>query len=154
MASWAIRYAASLENAYVVLSGMSNVAQMEDNISFMKEFVPLSAEERDLIARATTIISRAADIPCTGCRYCVSGEPGCPQQIPIPEYFALYNSVKQFGFLWHNHEYYQNLARDYGAPTDCITCGQCESHCPQHIEIPKRLKEVAETLGDPSNITA
>jgi predicted aldo/keto reductase-like oxidoreductase len=152
-ASWAIRYAASLENVRVVLSGMSSFEQMADNVSYMKDFAPLTDAEQATVRDVAAIITKATAIPCTGCRYCVSNEPPCPKNIPIPEIFALYNNMRQFGHLWHHSNYYQNLCRDYGAASDCIECGQCEERCPQHIEIRKWLKEAGADLADMSKIT-
>jgi predicted aldo/keto reductase-like oxidoreductase len=151
-ASWAIRYAASLENVCVVLSGMSCYEQIADNVSYMKDFQPLTMYEKGLIAKAVEEVNKAAAIPCTGCRYCLEYEKGCPENIPIPEVFSLYNSMKQYGYIWHHFEYYQNLCRDRGNPVDCIDCGHCEQHCPQHIEIRKWLKESHKILSDLSGV--
>ena len=93
-ASWAIRYAASLPNVMMVLSGMSSPAQVDDNTSYMRDFVPLNDREHDILDRAAAIIKQAIAIPCTACHYCTDG---CPQQICIPEYFNLYNTLHQFG---------------------------------------------------------
>ena len=82
--SWAIRFAASLENVMVVLSGMSNVAQMADNVGYMERFVPLTPEEVALTYRVADIVNAQIAVPCTGCSYCTDG---CPMQIPIPRYF-------------------------------------------------------------------
>lgn len=141
-ASWAVRYAASLDNVFMVLSGMSNQEQMDDNLSYMAEFEPLNAEEHSIIEKATSIISGGIAIPCTACHYCTEG---CPQQIAIPEYFALYNTMHQFGQAqWINcTAYYAALIQTHGAASSCIECGQCEEHCPQHIHIIDELKKVA-----------
>jgi predicted aldo/keto reductase-like oxidoreductase len=142
-ASWAIRYAASLEGVFVVLSGMSNLEQVIDNVSYMRDFVPLNDEERKMLDRVSAIISSDTAIPCTSCRYCVDG---CPQHIPIPQYFALFNNQKQFGMIAEQTVetvYYMNLTQEYGKASDCCECGQCEEHCPQHIDIVERMKEVA-----------
>jgi predicted aldo/keto reductase-like oxidoreductase len=140
LASWALRYAASLENVMVVLSGMSDYAQMADNTAFMSDFKPLTSNERDIITQATAIIKSRPTIPCTGCRYCVEG---CPQHVPIPEYFDLYNNQKLFKLMPSHLMYYKKLAQQHANASACVACRQCEEHCPQHINIVDSLKEVA-----------
>ncbi len=144
VSSWAIRFAAGLENVMVVLSGMSTLQQMEDNIGYMKDLKPLNDEEKALIQKAVTAINANIVIPCTGCAYCVSG---CPQNIAIPRYFSLYNAdkqeVKEKGWTPQG-EYYKRLTLSFGKASDCIACGQCEGICPQHLPIIQWLKEVAE----------
>lgn len=142
--SWAIRFAASLDNVMVVLSGMSNVAQMEDNISYMKDFKPLTPDEMAMMEKVADIINARIAIPCTGCAYCTEG---CPQQIPIPRYFSLYNEDMREDLAekgWTvNFTNYGNLAARFGKASDCVACGQCEGVCPQHLPIIERLKDVA-----------
>ena len=143
-ASWAIRYAASLDNVMMVLSGMSNVAQMEDNLGYMKDFKPLTPDEMAMMEKVADIINAKIAIPCTGCSYCTEG---CPQQIPIPRYFSLYNEdmredLKEKGWTV-NFTYYDNLSGKFGKASDCVACGQCEGVCPQHLPIIERLKDVA-----------
>ncbi len=144
-ASWAIRYAASLEGVMMVLSGMSSIEQLEDNTSYMEHFEPLNAAERKAVDEAVGIINRSIAVPCTACRYCVEG---CPQQIAIPEYFALYNNRKQSlnkGFAVQS-VYYENLAQTHGRASACIACRKCERSCPQHLPIVELLRKVAETF--------
>ena len=142
-ASWAVRFAASLENVFLVLSGMSTLEQVVDNTSYMQNMAPLTQAERDIIRQEVEIISSSVAIACTACQYCVDG---CPQRIPIPKYFSLYNDQKQFGFTGGHALYYANLAQDFGRASDCIGCKQCEEHCPQHLDIVQQLKSVAKVF--------
>jgi predicted aldo/keto reductase-like oxidoreductase len=143
-ASWAIRYCASLPNVMMVLSGMSNMEQMEDNLGYMADFKPLNDEEQAIIARATQVISDAIAVPCTACHYCTEG---CPQQIAIPEFFNLYNNLKQFPDQKGNCKlYYGLLTKSHGPASECVECGQCEAQCPQHIDIIDNLKLVAQAF--------
>lgn len=142
--SWAIRFAASLDNVMMVLSGMSNVAQMEDNLSYMEEFRPLSDEEKALCFEAAQLINSQIAVPCTGCSYCTEG---CPMKIAIPQYFSLYNEdmrehLEEKGWTV-NFTNYEALAQKFGRAKDCIACGQCEGVCPQHLPIIEHLKAVS-----------
>lgn len=141
-ASWAIRFAASLENVMVVLSGMSTLWQVEDNVSYMDDFKPLTEDEYKVIEKATENIKFA--IPCTACRYCTDG---CPMSINIPEIFALYNNLKRD--LRKRHEMvdkYRELVKTSGKADNCIGCEQCVNACPQHLDIPRLLAECSGEL--------
>ncbi len=142
-ASWAIRFAASLEGVEVVLSGMSNVAQMKDNLSFMGDFKPLNEEEQAIIRKAQEIMGRSAAIPCTACAYCTEN---CPMSIPIPEIFAAANRHFSAGQTANAKAAYAAATEGRGKASDCIECRQCEGACPQHLEITSLLKKCAETL--------
>ena len=141
-ASYAIRFAAGFDGIRVVLSGMSDMAQMKDNVSFMKDFKPLDEAEMGAVAKVTGIYKGLDVIPCTACHYCVE-ENHCPMSIKIPELFACLNTKKIFDD-WNQNMYYNALTTDgAGKASDCIGCGGCESVCPQHLEIRDLLTKVA-----------
>ncbi|WP_195994478.1 aldo/keto reductase [Faecalibacillus faecis] len=144
IASWGIRFAASLDNVIIVLSGMSNLEQMKDNLQYMYDFKPLTKEEKKVLNQVVDIIKDDIAIPCTGCRYCVDG---CPQHIAIPESFALYNDIERNGKHGGSLVRYMNLIKSNGKAQDCISCRKCEEHCPQHIPIVDNLKKVAELFS-------
>ena len=143
--SWALRYAASLDHVMVVLSGMSDVEQMKDNISSMNDFKPLTDEEKEICHKAAAIINSQTAIPCTGCSYCTSG---CPMKIAIPQYFSLYNAVQRETMEekgWtSSFASYDVLALKFGRARDCVGCGQCEGVCPQHLPVIENLKKVSK----------
>ncbi|MGI5931988.1 MAG: aldo/keto reductase [Eubacterium sp.] len=140
-ASWAIRYAASLEGVMTVLSGMSDTAQMKDNLSFMKEFRPLDVKEREVIRRAQEILGREVSIACTSCHYCTGG---CPKQIMIPEIFHAMNQRLENGDSdAFRKEIAPIIQGGHGAEL-CIGCGQCEEACPQRLEVRDYLKQCVQ----------
>ena len=138
-ASFAIRFAAGFEGIAMVLSGMSNMEQMEDNLSYMTEFQPLSAQEHEIIEKVRTLYQAQHKIPCTACRYCVDG---CPAGIPIPDIFALQNA--KLGNEGYDEAAYGNFS---ATAADCVDCGQCESACPQNLQIRDLLKEVEKSFA-------
>lgn len=143
-ASWAIRFAAGLEGVVMVLSGMSDMSQLEENTAFMAAPAPLTGEERALLAQVAELLSALPAVPCTACRYCVDD---CPQRIPIPEYFALYNADQPALRQGRpaNREAYAGLAGSGGKASDCVVCRRCEELCPQHLPITDWLKRVKST---------
>ncbi|MCR5716702.1 MAG: aldo/keto reductase [Lachnospiraceae bacterium] len=143
-ASYAIRFAAGFDNMRVILSGMSDLAQMEDNISFMKDFQPLSEEEQSALRKVVAVFHEKQLIPCTACRYCVE-ENHCPMNIRIPDIFRAYNDHVAFAD-WNAGMYYRNVTDHSGKASDCIKCGMCESVCPQHLTIRDYLETCAATF--------
>lgn len=145
-ASYAIRYAAGFDGMKVVLSGMSDLQQMKDNLSYMKEFQPLNAKEKDAVAKVVEVFHGLDMIPCTACHYCVD-ENHCPKHIRIPDVFACLNSKKAFND-WNMDFFYSSVltANGSGKASECIGCGGCERVCPQHLEIRKLLGDVAATF--------
>ena len=145
VASYAIRFAASLPGILMVLSGMSTLEQMQDNISYMQDFKPLNDTELTAIAKVQEIFHSMHLIPCTACRYCTDG---CPQQIPIPDYFATLNA-KKVTPGWNAASYYNVHALHGGKASDCVKCGACEEVCPQHLPIRELLEQVAAEFEKP-----
>lgn len=145
-ASYAIRFAASFPNMAMVLSGMSNLEQMTDNLSAMKDFTPLNETERDAVRRVCEIFRGLGLVPCTSCRYCVE-ENECPKGIRIPDMFSALNAHEAF-HNWNTAFYYGNVlvGDGHGKASDCIKCGKCEKVCPQHLPIRQLLEQVAKTF--------
>ena len=144
-ASYAVRYAASLPNVILVLSGMSDLKQLQDNTAYMKDFQPLTDKEQQAIGKVVEELEKLPTIPCTNCRYCVEG---CPKKIPIPDVFEDYNMTVQFGINETNRGSYRRHTADGGSADVCIRCGKCEGQCPQHLPIRDLLVKVAETFAE------
>ena len=141
--SWAIRFAASLEGIITVLSGMSTLEQVEDNLKTMENFEPLTEAEYGIIAQVADNIDKAEKIPCTGCEYCVKG---CPQNIRIPGVFGAMNKYYVFENKATAKGDYGWATMGAGKASDCIGCGACEAVCPQELKIVELLKTCAEVL--------
>ena len=145
-ASYALRFAASFPNMAMVLSGMSDMSQMRDNLSAMRDFVPLNEEEMAAVHKVNGIFHSLNLIPCTSCRYCIE-ESTCPKGIRIPDMFSSLNAHEAF-HNWNTGYYYNHvlITDGHGKASDCIRCGKCEKVCPQHLPIRELLKKVAVTF--------
>ena len=145
-ASYAIRFAASFPNMAMVLSGMSDMAQMQDNVGAMKDFKPLDETEMAAVQKVCDIFRSLNLIPCTSCCYCIE-ENECPKGIRIPDLFSALNAHEAF-HNWNTGYYYNNIITGggHGKASDCIKCGKCEKVCPQHLPIRELLKDVAKTF--------
>ena len=138
-ASYAIRFAAGFEGIQMVLSGMSSLAQLEDNTDFMTDFQPLSPRETEALEEVCQVFAGMNLIPCTACRYC---EAGCPRHIHIPDLFSVMNAYQQ-NKDWSGEYYYGIHTTQAGKAGDCVGCGQCEEICPQHLPIREYLKQIS-----------
>jgi predicted aldo/keto reductase-like oxidoreductase len=140
-ASWAIRYAASLPNVMTVLSGMSALEQVRDNVATMQNFAPLTPREYDVLDQAAQAYKASAGIPCTGCRYCMD----CPSGVNIPRVFSVYNHYKASGDIIQFRNHYRSLSSEETVE-HCVACGLCSENCPQNIDIPARIKEISDFI--------
>jgi predicted aldo/keto reductase-like oxidoreductase len=135
-----MRFAASLDNVITVLSGMSDIGQMEDNLATMSDFHPLNDAEYAVIERVRDVLNTIENIPCTKCRYCVKG---CPQEIAIPDILDALNQYLVFGGIETPKGFYDFYTRNGNTAGTCVECGRCESACPQRIGIIRELKRAA-----------
>ena len=143
LSSWAVRYAASLDGLVTVLSGMSTLDQMKDNLSYMEDFKPLDEEEKKVVENVRAALDALPQIPCTGCQYCVKD---CPMSINIPGVFKAMNNQLIYGNRAGALGNFAFATRDGGKPSQCIACGQCEAACPQHIAVIEELQRAVEML--------
>ncbi len=144
IASWALRFVASLPGVMTILSGMTHEDQMMDNISTFTNFEPLSDDERAVVDEVTGIMLDIPLIGCTACRYCCDG---CPMNISIPDVFRCVNTMTLYGDQFRPKAFYGGLVNiGKGRASDCIACGQCEGVCPQHLPVISLMKNAAEML--------
>ncbi len=143
VASWALRYVASLDGVMTVLSGMSTEEQMEDNIKTFTNFEPVTDDEMKIIDEVTDELLRLPQIGCNACKYCTDG---CPMSISIPDVFRTINTLRRYPDDWRAKNFYSGLVSRSGKAGDCVGCGQCEGVCPQHLPIIKLLKEASQIL--------
>lgn len=142
-ASWAIRFASDLEAVEIVLSGMNSLEQMKDN---MQRFRSLTISEKELLEEVARFIRKDTAIACTGCNYCTDG---CPANIPISQYFSLYNEYARYPKeAWKLQYRYDDLSETYGSAASCLECGHCETMCPQKLSIIKNMRLVREVFHD------
>ena len=143
VASWALRFVGSLPGVMTILSGMSNEAQMEDNIRTFTNFEPLADDELKIVNKVTEELLGMPQIGCTACKYCCDG---CPMHISIPDVFRTINTLRRYPDDWRSKNFYNGLIQRSGKASDCIGCGQCEGVCPQHLPIIELMKEAAGIL--------
>ena len=142
-ASWAMRFCASLDKVEVVLSGMSDMSQMDDNLKTMVDFRPLSCEENKVVKSVADLMLSMPIVQCTGCRYCVAG---CPVGILIPDLIRCLNNTRLYGENPNAKNFYNRFTTEGGKASACLECGQCDGVCPQHLKVAEIIKEIAEVF--------
>lgn len=143
IASWGLRFVGSFDNVLVLLSGMSTIEQMEDNLKTFKDFKPLTDEEHDLVKQVVNKLESRVKNGCTGCRYCMP----CPQGVNIPRMFRMWNLASMYeNFNIVRYSWGETKEEEF--PTSCIQCGLCESKCPQNISIREDLQNAYSYLTD------
>ena len=140
IASWAIRFAAGLDGVDTVLSGMSNMEQLQDNIAIMESFKPLSDEELKTLGQLRAFLNRNPMVECTGCGYCLAE---CPLELPISGFIRLLNNTRVFGAIPRIKNAYKAHTAKH-SPDDCVNCSCCANVCPQHLDIPYHLVSLAK----------
>jgi predicted aldo/keto reductase-like oxidoreductase len=143
LASWALRFAASFPKVDIVLSGMSEMKQLVENMDTFDDFEPLTEKELGVIAKVMEELSKVPTIPCTACKYCVNN---CPEKINIPAIIKLYNDFKTFRNLDANIRRYEFATANSGKASSCVKCGECERRCPQNIPIIETLSKIASAF--------
>lgn len=141
--SWAVRFAASLDGVLTVLSGMSTIGQLEDNVSYMDDFKPFDEAEMAVVAKAVEKLNAIETIPCTACKYCVDD---CPMKINIPGIFSAVNHYRLYNNFDAAKRQYERATKEGGRASNCIKCCSCEGHCPQHIAITEELEAAAKVF--------
>ena len=138
IASWALRWVRTLPQVQVILSGMSTLSQVEDNLATFSDLSPLSDADKQLLETVCEEFHTQVRVPCTACRYCCDG---CPVKINIPEFLKVYNRYKVDGPRGIKEAI--AAVQSEGTPADCIACGSCTGHCPQSIDVPTVMAEMA-----------
>lgn len=141
MASHALRFAMSLPGVEVVLSGMNDLTQVQDNL---QDFDPLTPQDKVALEQASKILNSSIAVGCTGCGYCLKH---CPKSIPIPDYFQLYNELmRRPGDGWKITPTYNGLTQQHTPASGCVECGLCEQNCPQKLPIREHLKAIRAAM--------
>lgn len=141
IASWALRFAGSLEGVVTILSGMSSEEQINDNLNTFTHFEPINEAERGILDAVVQAMAKLPAIACTACRYCCDG---CPADIQIPEIFKTLNTLRMYGEDMRPRIFYNSLTG--GRAKECSACGQCENLCPQHLPVIALMKEASDQL--------